>query len=469
MRSANSRFFLVAGILTLAIYTFFYRSDPQSFRSARPNTITTVSPVSSHVADLDSSDESNFSPSPPVFISDDSSQAAHDGEIASTSTTENSVTLSPQAIPGSPSLSHSQSELWQDLTFASRKIIIAKMQEEDTNWVQDELEDLLEADGQLSTAIYTVDDPTAELRPPINKGHEAMVYLTYLIDFYDKLPDISVFLHSHSGTWHNNNLLNLSSSAMVRYMNTQRVLRDGYVNLRCHWEPGCPDWLHPGVKELDVNKQEEVLLLAAWKELFPWEPVPDTLAQPCCSQFAVSAQAIRKNPRQRYVDIRDWLIKTDIDDHDSGRIFEYCWQVLFNGSPSYCPNPRICYCDGYGVCFDTHKSFDDYFQVERLHGALQDELDAWREQLEKFKAQQKSGWTPEEELASEPEIGRDWYLEQRLEETDKEMTRRKTEALALGQDPHQRAMLLDMSYRQVSEVDQKKLYDWRSLEPIPML
>lgn len=48
-------------------------------------------------------------------------------------------------------------------------------------------------------AIYAVDQPDSEryLHTPKNKGKESMAYLTYLIDHYDNLTDVQVFVHSH--------------------------------------------------------------------------------------------------------------------------------------------------------------------------------------------------------------------------------------------------------------------------------
>jgi len=56
---------------------------------------------------------------------------------------------------------------------------------------------------------YIVNDRKALLHTPRNKGHEAMVYLTFLIDHYDLLddnvngtaPDILIFMHSHRRAW----------------------------------------------------------------------------------------------------------------------------------------------------------------------------------------------------------------------------------------------------------------------------
>ena len=57
-------------------------------------------------------------------------------------------------------------------------------------WLEKEIPD-------QPTAIYVVDDPYAPLHPPKNKGHEVMVYLTYIIDHYDELADVTMFMHAH--------------------------------------------------------------------------------------------------------------------------------------------------------------------------------------------------------------------------------------------------------------------------------
>ena len=97
------------------------------------------------------------------------------------------------------------------------------------------------------------------------------------------------------------------------------------MNLRCHWDPGCPAWLHPGAVERNYEKQEEHLLASSWAELFPHDTIPTILAQPCCAQFAVSRERIRAMPKQQYVYMRDWLLRTELTDYLSGRIFEYLW------------------------------------------------------------------------------------------------------------------------------------------------
>jgi hypothetical protein len=329
----------------------------------------------------------------------------------------------------------------------TQTLVVAKLADDENLWVDFELGDVIEPEGSLSTAIYIVNDQQAALHPPENKGHEAIVYLTYIIDYYEKLPDVSIFMHGHGAAWHNNDLLNLSSSLMVRHLNLEKVEREGYMNLRCHWNPGCPDWLHPSEVEWDGNKQEQLLFAPAWKQLFPHHPVPDVLSQPCCSQFAASRATLLALPRQRYIEMRDWIQGTDLADEDSGRVFEYCWQFMFHNSTTFCPDPRVCYCDGYGVCFEEQKDWDEYFEVQDRHGERMDEWWKWSEETDLYHKQRER--LPDEEVDPEeqwikdlppPERGDEILRE--AEELEREMTRRKNIALALGSDPDARARIL---------------------------
>lgn len=78
-------------------------------------------------------------------------------------------------------------------------------------------------------AAYTVDDPQTEFAVPVNKGHESMVYLTYIIDHYDTLNDVTMFMHSHQFAWHNNDLLNSDAANIIWRLNLEKVIREGYM------------------------------------------------------------------------------------------------------------------------------------------------------------------------------------------------------------------------------------------------
>lgn len=336
---------------------------------------------------------------------------------------------------------------WRDAkaTIRTKTLVVAKLSEEDTQWIDKHLSDMLMPNGPLHTAIYVVDNPEALLHTPVNKGHEAMAYLTYIIDAYDGLPDVSIFMHSHDATWHNNDLLNLSSAAIVRRLNPERVIREGYMNLRCHWEPGCPDWMHPDEPTWDSQKQEQVVIGEAWKELFPNEPVPHTLSSACCAQFAVSKDSIRETSLERWTEIREWLRTTSISDHDSGRVFEYFWPFLFVGKSQLCPHPRVCYCDGYGVCFENEKQYADYFDVQNGYKKLWDDIGAWRKEHEEW----QNGTAAKG--AEEPDPMIEVQLWNRILEVDAQLKKLKSTFVEQGRDTMQRAALLNKTWNDVGK------------------
>lgn len=183
-----------------------------------------------------------------------------------------------------------------------------------------------------------------------------MPYLTYIINNYANLSDITLFMHAHRFSWHNNDILDWDSKSLIQSLNSEKAVRDGYMNLRCHHEPGCPDYLHPrnpGKTDSDhVMRPEEEIFGTAWLELFPdvTDP-PIVVSQPCCGQFAVTRERIRTEPLERYVYFRKWLIDTPLDDSLGGRVWEHVWQYVFAGVYEFCPKEHVCYCDGYGVCF----------------------------------------------------------------------------------------------------------------------
>ena len=105
----------------------------------------------------------------------------------------------------------------------TRALVIARTTQEDVSWVDETFGD----DPFLEKAIYTVDKPVEPYVLPANKGHEVMAYLTYIIDFYEDLPDVCIFMHAHLTTWHNNDLLEMSSAKMLEKFNPRKVIRDG--------------------------------------------------------------------------------------------------------------------------------------------------------------------------------------------------------------------------------------------------
>ncbi|GBF61001.1 hypothetical protein TMEN_3469 [Trichophyton mentagrophytes] len=255
----------------------------------------------------------------------------------------------------------------------TRTLVIASVQRENTTWA----DELQREDPTLQTAVYVVNNSSAPLTVMKNKGHEVMVYLSYIIDRYYNLTDVSIFMHAHLTTWHNNDLLDSDSAKMVKRLRSEKIIRDGYMNLRCHSEPGCPEHIHPIAGGDDLSSIPEAAVIGnSWLELFPGTNVPEVLSQPCCAQFAVSADRIRRIPRETYIYYRDWLLETSLSDSLSGRVWEYLWQYVFAGVAELCPEDHVCYCEGYGICFKGKLEFQYFYEIQSLGQDIQKQLNA---------------------------------------------------------------------------------------------
>lgn len=314
----------------------------------------------------------------------------------------------------------------------TRILVVPQTSKDSIDWI-----DKLALNVDL--ALYVVDNPTAASVPPVNKGHEVMVYLTYIIDHYEQLPDIIIFMHAHRHTWHNVDLLGFDAAEMVKRLNSERVVRYGYMNLRCAWEPGCPVWLHPHKKEELLEKQEQILLAKSWSELFPLDPLPTTLGQPCCAQFAVSKERILSIPYGRFVFYRDWLFRTPLTDYFSGRIWEFVWQYVFTGQEIFCPQEHACYCDGYGICFGGRAQYGEFL-------SLRHRKDNYTEELATLVKKQRNDVEATQSLEAysnsnldKLDLGREAMLTGRIKAIEAELHSRKIAALDRGATYRNRA------------------------------
>ena len=313
----------------------------------------------------------------------------------------------------------------------TRTLVIPRMKDDDIAWIVKELPD-------VNVTVYVANDPSALLHSPKNKGHEVMVYLTYIIDHYDKLPDVVVFMHAHRWTHHNNEVLGHDAPQMIRRFSNAHVVRQGYVNMRCHWSPGCPEWLHPGSEAEVLGKQEEAVLVESWAELFPSDPLPKTLAQPCCAQFALSKQRIHSIPLSQFTFFRDWILKTPLSDYISGRIWEYSWQYLFTSQGVFCPAEHLCYCDAFGVCFGGGAEFSKYEEMQRIK--LKYEAQANEMGQQKLLRETDEDWTIANASQLLPPKSKEYlYLRRQIDALDKELAIRKNKAIERGDDPRSRA------------------------------
>ncbi|KAG2416169.1 hypothetical protein HFD88_007362 [Aspergillus terreus] len=244
-------------------------------------------------------------------------------------------------------------------------IVMARLEEEPTGWVEEELPDWQSAIYVVNPSRVTIENESA-LKTPFNKGHESMAYLTYIIDHYDDLPSTIAFLHAHRAgffmAWHVDAPLHDNVMAM-RNLQLDFVQENGYVNLRCNWNPGCKaghrinrhvtegvwEEMFEGTSTPPLNSSTSPAV-GDYAQTQKFLQAPKEVGAACCAQFAVSRDQVRRRPRDDYIKFRQWVIDTDRDDASSGRIMEFLWHVIFGKESVYCPDEELCYCQVYGKC-----------------------------------------------------------------------------------------------------------------------
>lgn len=244
------------------------------------------------------------------------------------------------------------------------ELVVASTAQEDSSWLERYL-------PEWRAHRYVVNNASAPLTVPANKGREAMVYLTHIIDAYEELPPNLVFVHASRFAWHNDDP-DYDALPALRNLRLPHLREAGYVNLRCVWVIGCPSEIRPVEDEGHTNDDgmpsAKGVYKQAWGELMPGAPpVPDVVAVGCCSQFAVTRETIQSRPIEDYVRFRDWLLATPLDDSLSGRIFEFSWHSKFAHIPTYYFLPlqrnQICDLVGYfSFFFVLLLTVDSYFR-----------------------------------------------------------------------------------------------------------
>ncbi|MCJ1351921.1 MAG: hypothetical protein MMC33_001905 [Icmadophila ericetorum] len=240
-------------------------------------------------------------------------------------------------------------------------LVVASLKKDETSWL-----DIVTSKRNWGKRIYIVDakrnsERINSLRVPINKGREAMVYLTYIIDNYSSLPSVSIFIHSQRYQWHNDDP-NYDGLPPLLSLKIPFIHAQNYTNLRVTHHLGCPVEIKPlplgapippPPKEGDherAKKLSETYYAPTFSLFFPTRPVPTKVGVSCCAQFAVSRTAILSHPVTFYTRVREWLLTTELADDVSGRILEYMWHIIFGRESEWCPDEGAMYCEVFGWC-----------------------------------------------------------------------------------------------------------------------
>ncbi|KXT07749.1 hypothetical protein AC579_1056 [Pseudocercospora musae] len=209
-----------------------------------------------------------------------------------------------------------------------KAIVVGKLSSEDTAWVS-ELSD-------WESAIYIVDLPVNATSPSghrtkINKSKEALPYLTYIVENYSKFPQTAVFVHAHRNGWPqawHNDAKDYDAVNMIRALKLDYVQEQGFVNLRCRTDVGCPSEINLNRDPPNPIKQAEHAYPEIYGAFFNLR-VADVKAQipvvatPCCAQFAVSREQVWKRSKEEYERWLDLILELEYDDETLGTVMEY--------------------------------------------------------------------------------------------------------------------------------------------------
>jgi len=267
-------------------------------------------------------------------------------------------------------------------------LVVARVDAEDRTWLK-----ALAALYHLCVYTADVKDVTSTaLQVPANRGHEAMAYLTFLIDNYEYLPAAgAVFVHGSRWAWHNDDP-DYDNAALLTALNISAALApSGYHNLRCDWSAStCSPSEAPAQGSLEtlarsvlepwnIRAASDRALGGAFASLFGGDGLnanpgsaslllgrTDAVRSQCCAQFVVSRERMRQHSRAEYIALRQWLLDEGSraappDDRIAGRILSYVWHILFmqQGESHVdlerlnslaCPRADECYCRLYGRC-----------------------------------------------------------------------------------------------------------------------
>lgn len=156
-----------------------------------------------------------------------------------------------------------------------------------------------------------------------NRGNEAGSYLEYIINNYDNLSDVTVFVHGHRRHWHNNCFVD-------EYINECKFEHD-YYNINTHNSARCPER-----SELEELRCSGAITLLRTTKRIVEEGINDTidiakLRYRASAMFYVKRQNIHRHSLDVYKKWYNFIMNTPMSVVDTGKTFEYTWHVIFTG------------------------------------------------------------------------------------------------------------------------------------------
>jgi hypothetical protein len=177
----------------------------------------------------------------------------------------------------------------------------------------------------------------------VNIANEATSYLYYIINNYDKLADNVIFIHDEDENWHHDGKISDNIYKWIKYYEDNKLEYYNFNNYTVNFTD-----LNLDKNIIKINNEEPYpeKVVSAFNKyyetiLIPYKKIMVNKQIKCAAQFIISKQRIRKNSKEFYEKIYNWLITNtngegngDMNDPYSGywtgRFLEITWDYIFN-------------------------------------------------------------------------------------------------------------------------------------------
>jgi hypothetical protein len=179
----------------------------------------------------------------------------------------------------------------------------------------------------VNILIYDKEKPENELNIPVNKGNEASVYLKYIIDNYDILPENTFFIHDEEYSWHHSGSIIEKYNEAIQSNKLYYNINDNCIfiySLYSHkWYFEIMDWYKEYIEEYIPLKSLHTIPKSDWM-----------IGHRGSAQFLVNKKVILNLPKEFYEKLYNWIITTDMPNEKSGRFLEYTWHLFWDIYPN---------------------------------------------------------------------------------------------------------------------------------------
>jgi len=154
-----------------------------------------------------------------------------------------------------------------------------------------------------------------------NKGDEAAAILAFIIQKYNKLPEVTFFLQGHQCADHANFDMALALPSIRKCFKPEQ----GYLDLNTYSKtPNTKCKLTDAIMDRPIKSFHIEKFGDLWREVFQQElgPMPVKFCWDAYGQFAVSRDRIRKHPVEFYRKLFKAVIK-------GNTTMEFFWRALF--------------------------------------------------------------------------------------------------------------------------------------------